>query len=139
MAKITTTWISYSSQIKSILRIVAALTFIMAGTVKLFAYPMGMPPNNSTAELFSEVGLAGILEVFGGFLLLIGLYTRPVAFLLSGEMAVAYWQVHAQISPWPVMNEGISPILYCFLFLYFSSAGAGVWSIDAMRGKPESV
>ena len=101
--------------------------------MKLFAYPMGMPPDNSTAVYFTQVWFGGILETFGGFLILIGLFTRPVAFILAGEMAVAYIQFHLPMSPWPIMNNGVSALLYCFLFLWFSAAGAGPWSLDAVR------
>src|SRR2546426_12845193 len=104
-------------------------------SMKLFAFPMGVPPNGGTVPLLSEFGLAGILETFGGALLLVGLFTRPVAFLLSGEMAVAYFQVFAAVSFWPIVNNGITPVLYCFVWLYFSAAGAGPWSLDAKRGK----
>jgi putative oxidoreductase len=104
---------------------------MMNGTMKLFAYPIGMPPNNATAELLSQVGIGGILELFGGLLVLIGLFTRPVAFILAGEMAVAYYQFHNPISPWPIINNGTSAVLYCFVWLYYSAAGAGPWSVDA--------
>ncbi len=120
---------------RSILRIVAALIFIQTGTMMLFAFPVGMPPNGDTAPFLSQMGLGGILEVFGGALLLIGLFTRPVAFLLAGEMAVAYFQFHFPQSFWPVINEGTAAALYCFVWLYFSAAGPGPWSLDAMRGK----
>ena len=83
----------------------------------------------------SEVGVGGILEVFGGFLLLLGLFTRPVAFLLAGEMAVAYFQFHFPQSFWTVVNNGVAAVLYCFVWLYFSAAGAGPWSLDARRRK----
>jgi putative oxidoreductase len=116
---------------QSILRIVAALTFMMNGTMKLFAYPVGMPPNNAKAELLTLAGIGGILELFGGALMLIGLFTRPVAFILAGEMAVAYFRFHDPISPWPIINNGVAAVLYCFIWLYFSAAGAGPWSIDA--------
>jgi len=96
---------------------------------------MGVPPQGGTVPLLSEFGLAGILETFGGALLLLGLFTRPVAFLLSGEMAVAYFQVFASVSFWPIVNNGITPVLYCFVWLYFSAAGAGPWSLDAKRGR----
>lgn len=119
----------------SILRIVAAFMFILMGTMKLFAFPIGMPPDNSTATLMSQAGIGGILEVFGGFLVLIGLFTRPVAFILAGEMAVAYFQFHFPMSPWPVINNGTNAVLYCFVWLYFSAAGAGPWSMDAIRKK----
>ena len=108
--------------------------FIQTGTMKLFAFPVGMPPDGATAKLASQVGLGGILETFGGTLLLLGLYTRPVAFVLSGEMAVAYFQFHAPQGFWPAVNGGGSAALYCFVWLYISAAGAGPWSIDAKRG-----
>lgn len=128
-------WISWTPQLRSILRIVAALMFITFGTIKLWGFPMGMPPDNSTAKLWTEVWFGGALEVVGGALLLIGLCTRPISFVLSGEMAVAYWQFHAPASIWPAINQGVSPALYCFVFLYLSAAGPGPWSVDAMRGK----
>src|SRR5574341_2182126 len=103
--------------------------------MKLFAFPMGMPPDGSTAQLISQVGLGGILETFGGAPLLLGLFTRPVAFLLSGEMAVAYFQFHFPQSFWPIMNNSVSAALYCFVWLYFSAAGGGPWSLDAKRVK----
>lgn len=113
-----------------VLRIVAAAVFITSGTMKLFNFPplpAGMPP----IPLFSEAGLAGILETFGGTLILIGLFTRPVSFILAGEMAVAYFQFASPVSFWPTVNQGIPAILYCFLFLYLVFAGAGEWSVDA--------
>lgn len=108
--------------------------FIQAGTMKLFAFPAGIPPDGDTVRLMSQMGLAGILETFGGGLLLLGLFTRPVAFLLAGEMAVAYFQFSFPQSFWPVLNGGAVSALYCFVWLYFSAAGAGPWSLDAKRG-----
>ena len=128
-------WPTRAPHLLSVLRIVAAFMFILSGTMKLFAFPMGMPPEGSTAQLFSQVGLGGILETFGGALLLVGLFTRSVAFILSGEMAVAYFQFHAPQSFWPIVNNGVSAALYCFVWLYFSAAGPGPWSLDAKRGK----
>jgi putative oxidoreductase len=128
-------WRSSAPYLQSILRMIAAIMFIMTGTMKLFAYPMGMPPDNSTAVYFTQVWFGGMLETFGGFLILIGLFTRPIAFILAGEMAVAYWQFHAPMSPWPIMNNGVGAVLYCFLFLWFSAAGAGPWSVDATLRK----
>ena len=128
-------WQSWAPQLRSVLRIVAAFMFILPGTMKLFAFPIGMPPDNSTAELLTQTGIGGILETFGGALLLVGLFTRPVAFILSGEMAVAYFQFHAPQSFWPIVNNGINAALYCFVWLYFSAAGPGPWSLDAKRGK----
>ena len=127
-------WSAWAPRLKSVLRIVAAFLFMQAGTMKLFAFPIGMPPNGGTAPLMSQIGIGGILEVFGGGLLLLGLFTRPVAFILSGEMAVAYFQFHAPKGFWPIINGGGDAIFYCFLWLYFSAAGAGPWSLDAARG-----
>ena len=121
------------NKLQAVLLIAAAFMFILAGTMKLFAFPMGMPPNGNTAEIFSQIGIGGILEVFGGGLILIGLFTRPVAFILCGEMAVAYWQFHAPQGLWPIENGGVAAVLYCFIWLYFSAAGAGRWSIDGWR------
>jgi putative oxidoreductase len=128
-------WTSWAPQLLSVLRIMAAFVFMQAGTMKLFAFPIGMPPDGGTAPLMSQVGLAGILETFGGALLLLGLFARPVAFLLSGEMAVAYFQFLFSQSFWPIVNNGVSAVLYCFVWLYFSAAGPGQWSLDAKRGK----
>jgi len=129
------TWQTWTPQLQSLLRIVAALMFMEAGSMKLFAFPVGMPPEGSTAELLSQVGIGGILEFFGGALILVGLFTRPVAFILSGEMAVAYFEFHFPQSPWVTMNAGVPAVLYCFVWLYFSAAGAGPWSLDAKRGR----
>jgi putative oxidoreductase len=126
-------WPTYAPYLLSILRIIAAFVFIPSGTMKLFGWPMGMPPDGGTATLMSQVGIGGLLEVVGGGLMLVGLFTRPVAFILSGEMAVAYFQFHAPQGFWPMMNGGIPAVLFCFIWLYFSAAGAGPWSLDAAR------
>ncbi|MDQ6801046.1 MAG: DoxX family protein [Acidobacteriota bacterium] len=115
----------------AIFRIVAAAVFITSGTMKMFGWPpspVQMPP----FTIASQMGIGAILEVFGGLLILVGFLTRPVAFILAGEMAVAYFQFHYPNSLFPTVNQGIPAILYCFLFLYLMVAGAGVWSIDAM-------
>lgn len=125
-------WSTLGPRLQSVLRIVAALMFIVAGTIILFAFPMGMPPNGGTAPLTSQIGFGGALELVGGSLLLLGLFTRPVAFVLSGLMAVAYFQFHAPQGFWPNLNNGIPAVLYCFLWLYFSAAGPGSWSLDAL-------
>ena len=92
---------------------------------------VGFPaPPPTSFQLLSLTGLAGVLELIGGILLLLGLFTRPVAFILSGEMAFAYFLAHAPHGFWPLINRGELAVLYCFVFLYFSVAGAGVWSID---------
>jgi putative oxidoreductase len=126
-------WATCGPQLQSVLRIVAASIFILAGTTILFAFPAGMP-NGVTVPLMSEIWVGAVLELFGGALLLVGLFTRPVAFVLSGEMAVAYFQFHFPRSFWPTVNEGIPAVLYCFVWLYFSAAGPGPWSLDAKRG-----
>jgi putative oxidoreductase len=128
-------WSAWAPQMQSVLRIVAAFIFILSGTMKLFAFPAGMPPDGSTATLMSQVGIGGVLETVGGALLLVGLFTRPVAFVLSGEMAVAYFQFHFPNGIWPILNGGVAAALYCFVWLYFSAAGAGPWSLDARLGK----
>jgi putative oxidoreductase len=124
-------WSTWGPQLQSVLRIVAAFMFILSGTMKLFAFPVGVPPDGGTVKLMSQIGLGGFLEVFGGLLLLLGLLTRPVAFVLAGEMAVAYFQFHFPQSFWPVINNGVPAALYCFLWLFFSAAGPGPWSVDA--------
>ena len=124
-------WPALAPYLLSVLRIMAALLFMQFGAMKLFGYPMPMP-GGASAPLLSQVGLAGILEVFGGGLVLVGLWTRPIAFVLSGEMAVAYFQFHAPQSFWPLVNQGHPAVLFCFLWLYFSAAGAGPWSLDAL-------
>jgi putative oxidoreductase len=125
-------WSAFEPRLRSLLRMVAAFMFMLTGTMKLFAFPMAMP-HGGTARLMSQIGLAGVLETFGGALLLLGLFTRPVAFLLAGEMAVAYFQFHLPKGFWPTMNGGVGAALYCFVWLYFSAAGAGPWSLDARR------
>jgi putative oxidoreductase len=92
-------------------------------------------PDGTTASLMTETGIGGLLELVGGGLLLVGLFTRPVAFVLAGEMAVAYFQFHAPQSFWPLVNQGAPAILYCFIWLYLSAAGPGPWSLDALRKK----
>jgi putative oxidoreductase len=126
-------WIRWTPQLQSVLRIVAAFLFMQFGTAKLFAFPAAVMPGGGTAPLASLAGVAGALEAFGGALLLVGLLTRPVAFLLSGLMAFAYFIGHAGQGFWPVLNQGTPAILFCFVWLWFSAAGAGPWSLDALR------
>jgi putative oxidoreductase len=127
-------WRTFAPQLLSALRIVAAFMFMQSGAIILFSFPVPMP-DGATAPLMSEIGIGGILELFGGGLLLLGLFTRPVAFLLSGQMAVAYFQFHAPQSFWPVVNQGQPAVLYCFIWLYLSAAGPGPWSLDAVLKK----
>jgi putative oxidoreductase len=135
MTALAAKWTACAPKLLSVLRIVAAFVFMQTGTMKLFAFPVGMPPDGSTAHFISQIWIGGVLETFGGALLLLGLFTRPVAFLLSGEMAVAYFQIHHPQSFWAVVNNGTAAALYCFVWLYFSAAGAGPWSLDARRGR----
>lgn len=122
---------AWAPRLLSVFRIVIALLFIAHGLVKLFGFPAGAQPG--PVPLASLFGLAALLELFGGAALLAGLFTRPIAFLLSGEMAVAYFMAHAPQGFWPVLNGGELAILYCFAFLYLAAAGAGPWSVDARR------
>ena len=127
----------WPSRMLAILRIVAGLVFISSGTMKLFNYPpSGMP--GLPVPLASQMGVGGMLEVFGGLAVVLGLLTRPVAFVLSGEMAVAYFQFHFPKAFFQTVNDGIPAVLYCFLFLYLTFAGAGAWSIDAMLARAKS-
>jgi putative oxidoreductase len=116
----------------STLRIVAAFLFMQYGTAKLFAFPGPVMPGAGTFPVMSQAGAAGVLELIGGGLLLVGLFTRPVAFVLSGEMAFAYFIGHAPQGFWPILNQGIPAIVFCFVWLYVSAAGAGPWSLDAL-------
>jgi putative oxidoreductase len=116
----------------SIVRIVAALIFMEHGTAKLLGFP---PPANPGPAAMTLTWFAGAIEIVGGALLALGLFTRPVAFILSGEMAFAYWMAHAPRNFFPLLNGGDAAILYCFLFLYIAFAGGGPWSLDAMMGR----
>ena len=127
-------WRSWAPQLLSILRIIAAFLFMQFGTAKLVAFPAAIMPGGVTAPIGSLPGVAGLLEAVGGVLLLVGLFTRPVAFILAGEMAVAYFIGHAPQGFWPVLNQGHPAVLFCFVWLYLSAAGAGPWSLDAKRG-----
>lgn len=122
---------AFAPRMLSVLRIVSALIFFAHGTQKI----LGFPASDMNPALMSLPGIAGLLEIFGGALLLIGLFTRPVAFVMSGFMAVAYWIAHAPQGPFPALNGGDAAILYCFVFLYFVFAGPGPWSVDAMRSR----
>lgn len=112
----------------AVLRIVTASIFMLHGTQKLVGFPA--PPQGGMPPLSSLFGIGAILELLGGLLILIGLFTRPVAFILAGEMAVAYWMFHAPQSLYPVLNGGDAAILYCFVFLLLVFAGPGAWSIN---------
>ena len=131
-------WHGLAPYLLSALRIVAAFLFLQFGTAKWFALPAAIMPGGGTAPIGSLAGIAAVLETVGGVLLLVGLFTRPMAFLLSGEMAVAYFYAHAPQGFWTVLNQGTDAALYAFVWLYFSAAGPGPWSIDARRRPPSS-
>ncbi|MEF3366093.1 DoxX family protein [Methylocystis sp. 9N] len=118
----------FTPQLQGVLRIVTALLFLQHGAAKLFGVPHVAMFDG--LKLFSLLGAAGILEVVGGVLLLLGLFTRPVAFILSGQMAVAYFLFHAGDNLWPLLNKGELAALYCFVFLFFSAAGPGAFALD---------
>jgi len=140
MADSNSFFAGWTPRLLSVLRIIAAFLFMAHGAQKLFGFLA--PPGASTPPLLSQIGIGGILEFFGGLLLLLGLFTRPVAFILSGMMAVAYFQMHlatavAKSNPnwfWPIQggNGGELAVLYCFVFLFLSVAGGGEWSLDRL-------
>lgn len=119
----------WTSRVLSLLRIISGLIFFTSGTMKIFNYPplpAGVPP----IELMSQTGIGGILEIVLGALIVIGLFTRPAAFVASGVMAVAYFQFHAPNGFFPTVNNGTPAVLLCFIFFYLVFSGAGVWSVD---------
>lgn len=121
---------AWQPRVLSLVRIVSAFLFMQHGAQKIFGFPA---EQRYPFELFSLSGTAGVLELFGGFLLLIGLFTRPVAFVLSGLMAFAYFIAHAPQGFWPLNNGGELATMFSFVFLYFVFAGGGSWSVDCLR------
>jgi len=121
----------YAPRLLSVLRIMTGLQFLEHGTQKLFSFPTRAFP---APELTSLLGVQGCLEVVGGLLIIVGLFTRPVAFILSGNMAIGYFMFHSPKSFFPALNGGDAAILFCFVFLYLAAAGGGPWSVDAKRG-----
>jgi putative oxidoreductase len=119
----------YSAALYAILRIVAGLLFAMHGSQKLFGFPGENPP----VELASLMGVAGIVELVGGLMIAIGLFTSIAALIASGQMAVAYFMAHAPKGTFPIENQGELAMLFCFLFLYFAAQGSGIWSVDGAR------
>ncbi|HWK90114.1 MAG TPA: DoxX family protein [Longimicrobium sp.] len=122
----------WSGRMLGIFRIVAGFMFITAGTMKLFNWPANPMPGMPRVEWWSQMGIGGMLEVVGGVAIVLGLFTRPVAFVLAGEMAVAYFQFHAPGGFFPTSNMGVPAVMYCFFFLYLVFEGAGPWSLDAV-------
>jgi putative oxidoreductase len=121
----------WAPRVLAALRVISALLFLEHGLVKVIGFPPGAAPGPQA--LLSFFGIAGLIETAGGILLLLGLFTRPVAFLLAGEMAVGYFTVHAPQGFYPAVNGGDAAILFCFVFLYLCVAGPGAWSVDQMR------
>jgi putative oxidoreductase len=126
---LSTTWAPRALSILSILRIFTGLALLQHGTGKILGFPA--VPSLANVQIASLAGAAGLIELIGGILFTIGLFTRPVAFLLSGFTAVAYFMAHASKGFYPILNGGELAALYCFVFLYFTFAGAGPWSVDA--------
>ena len=124
---------TWSPRLLSVLRIVAALLFLQHGLAKLLHFPHVAMFDQ--LQLFSLLGLAGVIELVGSVLLLIGLFTRPVAFIMSGEMAVAYFMAHGPRGFFPILNQGELALLFCFVFLYLAAAGGGPWSVDVVLGE----
>lgn len=127
VARLNNTWSGYAPYVLSIVRIVVALLFFEHGLSKMFGFPQPIPP----PVLFSLSWFSGAIEFVGGGLLVIGLFSRVSAFIMSGEMAFAYFISHAPHSFFPIINRGDAAILYCFIFLYIAFAGGGPWSLDA--------
>ncbi|MHB8909969.1 MAG: DoxX family protein [Syntrophales bacterium] len=128
MAELDSFLSRWSPRILSVMRIVVALLFVQHGAQKLFGFLA--PPEAASTPLLSLMGVAGILEFFGGLLVALGLFTRPAAFILSGQMAVAYFMVHAPLGFWPLQNKGDLAMIWAFVFLYLAAAGGGEWSLD---------
>ena len=125
---------TWAPKLLSVLRIVAGLSFMQHGTMKWFHFPP--PPAGMSGPMNAMTMASGTIELVGGALLVLGLFTRPVAFIASGMCAVGYFMVHAPVRFFPALNGGEAIMLYCFIFLYLAAAGGGAWSLDAQRGKP---
>jgi putative oxidoreductase len=124
---------AYAPYLYAVMRIVVGFLFACHGAQKLFGVLGGVGPDGGAAPLFSLMGLAGLIELFGGLLIMVGWLTGSVAFIASGQMAAAYFMGHSPRGFWPIMNQGELAVLYCFIFLYMASYGSGVWSIDSWR------
>ena len=128
----------WSPVLLSVLRIIVAFLYLQHGTAKWFAFPGAVLPGGGVVPVGSLFWFASLIETIGGTLLLLGLFTRPLAFILAGEMAFAYFIGHAGRGFWPLLNQGEPAVFFCFTFLYFSAAGAGPWSLDALLARRRS-
>ncbi len=124
---------AWTPRLQAVLRIVTGLLFLEHGLIKVIGFPPG-PPGQQVVT--SVLGIAGLIEIAGGGLFILGLFTRVTAFIVSGEMAIAYFMVHAPHGLYPAVNNGDPAILFCFIFLFFAAAGSGAWSLDGLRQKP---
>lgn len=136
MANLNSFYATWTPRVLSILRIITAFLFIAHGAQKLFGFLA--PPGAPGPAPYGQIWIGGVIEFFGGLLLLLGLFTRPVAFILSGTMAVAYFQMHAPGGFWPLQNKGELAVIYCFVFLFLAVAGGGEWSLDRMLRRDRS-
>lgn len=136
MANLNSFYASWTPRLLSVLRIISAFLFIAHGAQKLFGFLA--PPGAAGPPPYGQIWIGGVIEFFGGLLLLLGLFTRPVAFILSGTMAVAYFQMHASGGFWPLQNKGELAVLYCFVFLFLAVAGGGEWSVDRLLRRERS-
>lgn len=130
-------WVKYQNSALGLMRIVVGFLFFTHGAQKVLGWFGGFGEAGQTAELFTRYGAAGVLEAVGGLLIVFGLFTRPVAFVLSGQMAVAYFWIHAQNGLWPWVNRGELAVLYSFVFLFLTAAGGGSLSLDSFIAKRE--
>ena len=128
----------WSPELLSVLRIIVAFLFIQHGTAKWFAFPAAVMPGGGVAAVASLAWFAAVIETIGGALMLVGVFARPVAFILAGEMAFAYFLGHVRNGFWPSLNGGEAAVFFCFTFLYLSAAGPGPWSLDALRARRRS-
>jgi putative oxidoreductase len=136
MANLNSFYSKWTPPLLSVLRIIIAFLFMQHGAQKLFGFLSTQ--QGATPPLLSMIGIAGVLEFFGGLFILLGLFTRPVAFILSGLMAVAYFMAHAPQGFWPMQNRGELAVAYCFVFLYMAVAGGGSWSLDRLLRRDET-
>ena len=134
MSNLDSTLAGWTPRMQSVLRIIVGFLLMPHGAQKLFGF-LAASPMMGPYPVASLMGFAGVLEFFGGLLFLIGLFTRPVAFILSGFAAVAYFMAHAPGGFWPIVNKGELAVIYCFVFLFFAVAGGGAWSVDRCIGR----